>query len=208
MGVALGRHSAVSLCMSASVMSVLREIPFGGRFHRPHGRDMTFEEAIDRTRDPLILFHERNGSPIRDIVTGRVHVVQYNYSSQLDLNISMIRNFVDHRENWTRETEDYVESERNFAKNLFTILCYVKRNIDWREGAKPPIDRDAYEALLECYDFEPFRKYWSRRKKMRAMGYVNTIKLYYDTVNTDRQDEMLHQIQRDNALSLFTGVVN
>ena len=131
--------------LSASVMSVLREIPFGGRFHRPRGPDMTFEEAIDRTSDPLILFHERNGSPIRDIVVGRVHVVQYNQSSQLDLNISMIRNFVEHRENWTREVEDYIESEKNFAKNLFTILCYVKRNIDWHEGAKPPIDRNGYE---------------------------------------------------------------
>ena len=43
---------------------------------------------------------------------------------------------------------------------------------------------------------------------MRAVGYVNTIKLYYDTVNTDRQEEMLHQIQRDNNLTLFTGIVN
>ena len=157
----MGRHSAVSLCMSAFVMSVLREIPFGGRFHRPRVRDITFEEAIGRTRDPLILFHERNGSPIRDIVTGRVHVVQYNYSSQLDLNIAMIRNFIGHRENWTREAEDHVESERNFAKNLFTILCYVKRNIDWREGGKPPIDRDAYVALMECCDFEPFQRHWN-----------------------------------------------
>ena len=189
-------------------MSVLREIPFSGRFHRPRVRDFTFEEAMDRTRDPLILFHERNGSPIRDIVTGRVHVVQYNYSSQLDLNIAMIRNFIEHRENWTREAEDHVESERNFAKNLFTILCYVKRNIDWREGGKPPIDRDAYEALIECCDFEPFQRHWGRRKKMRARGYKNTIKFYYETVNTDRQEEMLHQIQRDNVLSLFTGIVN
>ena len=189
-------------------MSVLREIPFGGRFHRPRVRDFTFEEAMDRTRDPLILWHEQRGSPIRDIVVGRVHVVQYNQSSQLDLNISMIRNFVDHRENWTREKEDYVESERNFAKSLFTLLCYVKRNIDWREGGKPPIDRCAYEALMECYNFEPFRRHWSRRKKLRAIGYVNTIKLYFDTVNTDRQEEMLHQLQRENDLTIFTGVVN
>ena len=189
-------------------MSVLREIPFGGRFHRPRVRDFTFEESIDRTRDPLILWHEQRGSPIRDIVTGRVHVVQYSQSSQLDLNIAMIRNFIGYRENWTREAEDYEESEKNFAKSLFTVLCYVKRNIDWREGGKPPIDRNAYEALIEGYDFEPFRKYWGRRKKMRALGYMNTIKLYYDTVNTDKQEEMLHQIQRDNNLSLFTGVVN
>ena len=189
-------------------MSVLREIPFGGRFHRPRVRDFTFEESIDRTRDPLILWHEQRGSPIRDIVTGRVHVVQYSQSSQLDLNIAMIRNFIGHRENWTREKEDYEESERNFAKSLFTLLCYVKRNIDWREGGKPPIDRCAYDALIECYNFEPFQRHWSRRKKMRAIGYVNTIKLYYDTVNTDRQEEMLHQIQRDNNLTIFTGVVN
>ena len=109
-------------------MSVLREIPFGGRFHRPRVRDFTFEESIDRTRDPLILWHEQRGSPIRDIVTGRVHVVQYSQSSQLDLNIAMIRTFIGYRENWTREKEDYVESEENFAKSLFTILCYVKRN--------------------------------------------------------------------------------
>ena len=75
-------------------------------------------------------------------------------------------------------------------------------------GGKPPIDRCAYEALMECYDFEPFHKHWSRRKKLRALGYMNTIKLYYDTVNTDRQEEMLHQIQRDNNLTLFTGIVN
>ena len=43
---------------------------------------------------------------------------------------------------------------------------------------------------------------------MRAHGYVNTIKLYFDTVNTDRQEEMLHQLQRNNTLTLFTGVVN
>ncbi len=188
-------------------MSVLREIPFGGRFHRPRGRDFPFEEAIDRTSDPLILFHERNGSPIRDIVIGRVHLVQFTQSSQLDLNISMIRNFIDHRENWTREAEDYLESERNFAKNLFTVLCYVKRNIDWREGGKPPVDRNGYEALRECCEFEPFQKHWSRRKRMRAVGYKNTIKFYYDTVNMDRQEEMLHQIQRNNELT-FTGVVN
>ena len=189
-------------------MSVMREIPFGGRFQRPRRPDFTFEEAMDRSNDSLILWHEQRGSPIRDIVTGRVHVVQYIQSSQLDLNVAMIRNFVNHRENWTREVDDYTESEANFAKSLFIVLCYVKRNIDWREGGKPPIDRDPYEALVECYDFEPFRKYWSRRKRMRALGYINTIKLYYDRVNTDKQEEMLHQIQRNNNLSLFTGVVN
>ena len=108
-----------------SVMSVLREIPFGGRFHRPRVRDFTFEESIDRTRDPLILWHEQRGSPIRDIVTGRVHVVQYSQSSQLDLNIAMIRNFIGYRENWTREKEDYEESEEELCKKL--VHCAVLR---------------------------------------------------------------------------------
>ena len=188
-------------------MSVLREIPFGGRFHRHRYPDFTFEEAIDRTSDPLILVHERESSPIRDIVIGLVHVVQYSQSSQLDLNISLIKNFIENRENWTREAEDYVESERNFAKNLFTILCYVKRNIDWSVGGKPPIDRDAYETLMQCYEFEPFQKHWSRGKKMRALGYKNTIGFYYDTVNLDSQAQMLHRLQRENDL-LYTGIVN
>ena len=151
-------------------MAALREIPFGGRFHRPRGPDLTFEEAMDRTDDPLIIQHEREGSPIRDIVIGRVHVVQFTQSSQLDLNISIIRNFLGHRENWTREAADYLDSEKNFDKNLFTMLCYVKRNTDWNVGGKPPIDRDAYEALMECYDFEPFWRHWSRRRRVREIG--------------------------------------
>ena len=60
---------------------------------------------------------------------------------------------------------------------------------------------------MECYNFEPFQKYWSRRKKIRAVGYANTIRFYYDSVNLDGQAEMLHQIQRENQLS-YTGVVN
>ena len=60
---------------------------------------------------------------------------------------------------------------------------------------------------MKCYDFEPFRRHWSHRKRMRAVGYRNTIKFYYDTVNLDGQPEMLHQIQREDELS-YTGVVN
>ena len=120
-------------------MAILREIPFGGHFHRPRYREMSFEEAMDRTNDPLILKFECGGSPIHDIVIGSVHVVQYSRSSQLDLNISMIRNFIESRENWTREAEDYLDSEKNFAKALFSILCSVKRNIDWSVGESHPL---------------------------------------------------------------------
>ena len=188
-------------------MSVLRELPHGGRFHRHRYPYFTFEEAMDRTNDPLVLRYEREGSPIRDIAVGRVHVTQFRQSGQLDLVISLIRNFIESRENWTLEAEDYMESEKNFAKSLFTVLCYVKRNIDWSVGGKPPIDRDAYEALMQCCDFEPFRKHWSRGKKMRALGYKNMIKFYYETVNLDSQVQMLHRLQRENGL-IYTGIVN
>ena len=188
-------------------MSVLREIPFGGRFHRPRYPDMSFEEAMDVTNDPVVLVSEREGSPIRDIAIGRVYVTQFYRSSQLDLVIGLIRNFVDGRENWTREPEDYMVSEKNFAKSLFTVLCYVKRNIDWSVGGKPPIDREAYERLMECYDFEIFQKHWSRRKRMRAVGYRNTIKFYYDTVNLDCQAQMHHRLLRENDLT-YTEAVN
>ena len=51
-------------------MAVLSEIPHGGRFHRPRYREMSFEEAMDRTNEPLILEFERGGSPTRDIIIG------------------------------------------------------------------------------------------------------------------------------------------
>ena len=124
---------------------------------------------MDRTSDPLVLLHEREGSPIRDIAVGRVYVTQFRQSSQL---------------------------EKNFAKSLFTVLCYVKRNIDWSVGGKPPVDRDAYDALMQCCDFEPFQKYWSRGKKMRAVGYKNT-------VNLDSQAQMLHRLQRERPPPLY-----
>ena len=90
--------------------------------------------------------------------------------------------------------------EEDFAGNLFNILVSPKRNIDWSVGGRAPIDRDSYEVLNKCYDFELFKKHWSRRKKRRAEGYVNAIKLYYDTVNLDRQEEMQQEIMRNDTL--------
>ena len=78
--------------------------------------------------------------------------------------------------------------------------CCVKRNIDWSVGGKPLIDRDVYELLMKCYDFEPFQKHWSRRKKMRAVGYMNTINFYFETVSRESQAQMRHQIDRDDGL--------
>ena len=36
---------------------------------------------------------------------------------------------------------------------------------------------------------------------------MNTVVFYYEKVNLDRQEEMLHQIQRNNELT-YTGIVN
>ena len=51
---------------------------------------------------------------------------------------------------------------------------------------------------MKCYEFEPFQKHWSRRKKIRALGYKNSISFYYDTFNQEGQVEMRHQIDRND----------
>ena len=58
-------------------MAALRELPHGGRFHMPRYSDLSFEEAMDRTNDPLIKHHERRGFPMRDMVTGRVNIGRF-----------------------------------------------------------------------------------------------------------------------------------
>ena len=80
------------------------------------------------------------------------------------------------------------------------VLVCVKRNLDWSPGGKPPIDRNTYEVLVRCYEFEHFRKHWSQRKKMRAVGYKNTISFYYDTLNQEGQAEIRHQTDRNDEL--------
>ena len=91
--------------------------------------------------------------------------------------------------------------EKNFAKDVFNVLCCVKRNIDWSAGGKPPIDRHSYELLMECYDFEPLQKHWSRRKTITIVGYRSTIDFYFKTVNQESQTQMRHQIDRDDELT-------
>ena len=104
------------------------------------------------------------------------------------------------RKNCTRGKDRYDKTEQNFAKNLFNVLVCVKRNLDWSPGRKPPIDRDTYDLLMRSYEFQPFRKHWSQRKKMRAVRYKNTISFCYDTFNQEGQAEMRHQIDRNDEL--------
>ena len=177
-----------------------RDLPYG-RFRMPRYPDLSFEEAMDRTNDPLVQRHERRGFPMRDMLTGRANVVRFYQSSEIEVLVNVIQTFINGRVNWKRGKAKYEEMETNFAKNLFNILCCVKMNIDWSVGGEPPIDRQTYQLPMECYDFEPFQKHWSRRKKLRAHGYKNTIDFYFKTVNLDSQAEMRHKIDRDDALT-------
>ena len=189
-----------------SVMA-LRELPYG-RFRIPRYPDLTYENAMDRIDEPWVRDYKRRGFPIRDMLTGRVNIVRFHQSSQLEIIINQIYVFFEHeRENWTREKDQYDTMEQNFAKNLFNVLVCVKRNLDWSPGGKSPIDRGTYEVLVRCYEFEPFRKYWSQRKKMTAVGYKNTITFYYDTFNQEGQAEMRHQTDRNDEL-IYTERLN
>ena len=117
----------------------------------PRYPDLSYEEAMDRTKDPLVQYHERHGFPMRDMLTGRVNVGRFYQSSQLEVLTNVIHTFTFGIENWTRGRQQCIEMERNFANNLFNVLYCVKWNIDWRVGGKPPIDRDVYELLMKCY---------------------------------------------------------
>ena len=178
----------------------LQEIPFGRTRPSPRYLDLTYENSLDRTREDWIVGYERHGVPIRDILTGRMRLTRFRRCGQLQLAITIMTVFIDVKENWTRSLERYVKMEENFAMNLFNILVYVKRNINWSVGARPPIDRDSYERLKQCCAYEPFKKYWSSRKKRRAIGYLNTIEFYYNTVNLDQQEKMHHQIIQNDIL--------
>ena len=88
------------------------------------------------------------------------------------------------------------------ARNLYNVICTVKLNIDYREGAKPPIDRKSFYKLMLCWEFVPFQEHLSASKQRRAKRHLGVIQFYYDTVNTDGQAEMSHQIERENQLRI------
>ena len=100
----------------------LRDLPYG-RFRMPRYPDLSFEEAMDRTNDPLVQRHERRGFPMRDMLTGRANVVRFYQSSQLEVPTNVIQTFINRRENWTRGKARYWEMEKNFAKDLFNKIC-------------------------------------------------------------------------------------
>ena len=184
--------------LSALSVMTLREIPFG---LNPRVRVYTREEVMDRRNDRWILEYERDGVRIRNILAGRVRVTGLSTSSHLHIVIELIYTFFDQeRENWTRFKHRYMRMERNMAMNLYNAICAVKLNIDWREGAKPPIDRNSFYKLMLCWEFEPFYQHLSESKQRRARRHLGAIQFYYDTLNTDGQEEMQHQIEREDNL--------
>ena len=140
--------------MYARFVMALREIPFGRIRPTPRYLDLMFEEAFDRTREDWIVEYERHGVPIRDILMGRMRLARFRRCGQIQLAINIMGAFSWAKENWTSRPQHFERMEENFARNLFNILVYVNRNIDWSVGGRPPIDRDSYETLKDCCDYE------------------------------------------------------
>ena len=158
---------------------------------------------MDRRNDRWILKYEHDGVRIRDILAGRVRVTGLSTSSHLHMVIELIYTFFDQeRENWTRFKHRYMCMERNMAMNLYNAIWAVKLNIDFREGAKSPIDRRSFYKLMLCWEFEPFYQHLSASKQRRARRHLELIQFYYETVNTDGQEEISHQIEREDQLRI------
>ena len=146
--------------------------------------------------DPdFIRVKEENNIPLRGILAGHVTVRHFGASTQLHIVIGQMHHFCElHRENWTRSKRRYLKVEKRFARSLWNVLYAVKINVTNRHVTKPPIDRNSFEKLVICYDFEPFHKYWSRERKLTAERYMKTIKFYYQC-HYASQEEMWTQIQ-------------
>ena len=181
-------------------MSVLRELnPHA--VHVPRYRITTLREAIENLDETWVRTYEGSGVPIRGILSGRISIQRFGESSQLEIVINQIYYFFDvERENWERSKRRYGWIERNFAKNFYNAIISIKANIDWNRGAKPPVDRDTFDKLALCYEFAPFHRHWSQRQKRTAKRQMETITFYYKWFNRETQEEMRHQIDRDDSL--------
>ena len=122
--------------------------------------------------------------------------------SNLEVMIDLIFMFLDQeRENWTWWKHRYSRMEKNFAKNLYNATIAVRYNINWHnKGAKPPIDRKSFYKLMLWWRFEPFHRHLRERRKRTAQRRINVINFYYETFNQEGQEEMRHQIDRDDRL--------
>ena len=93
-----------------------------------------------------------------------------------------------------------------FAKNLYDAIVAIRQNIDWHnKGAKPPVDRLMFYKLMVSWEFEPFNQHLRLSQQRAAQRHLNVIEFFYETFNQEGQEEMRHQLDRDNNLrNVFT----
>jgi len=150
--------------------------------------------------EDFVRVEEENNVPLRGILAGHVVVRYFGASTQLQIMIGQMHHFCKlHWENWTHSKKRYLRVERRFARSLWNVLYAVKINVTNCHVTKPPIDRDTFNKLDLCYDFEPIHQYWSHRRKLTAEQYMNAIKFYYQ-VHHASQEEMWAQIQAINDI--------
>ena len=179
----------------------LRELPRSA-VHVPRRRDLTYEEASDLVAERWIFDFEQAGVAIRDVLAGRVEVGRFAKSSHLEFMVDLIFTFFDkERENWTCWKSRYARMEKVFARNLFNAIIAVRHNIDWfSAGARPPVDRLTFDKLMLCWGFEPFHQHLKPRQRRAAQSHIDVIEFYYMTFNQEGQEEMRHQLYRDDVL--------
>ena len=51
-----------------------------------------------------------------------------------------------------------------------------------------------------CWGFEPFHEHLTERRKRTAQRHISEVNFYYETFNQEGQEEMRHQIDRDDRL--------
>ena len=170
--------------------------------HVPRRRDLSYEEACDEINENWVFEYEQAGVAIRDVLAGRVEVSRFAKSSELDFMVNLIFTFFDkERENWTRWKSRYARMEKVFARNLFNAIIAIRVNLDWfSAGAKPPVDRITFTQLMMCWGFEPFHQHLKPRQRRLAQSHIEVIEFYYMTFNQEGQEEMRHQLDRDDTL--------
>ena len=169
--------------------------------HTPRFPEFTYEEAIHTVEDAWFNVYERDGFPIRDLLAGNRYFVRYSESSQLEVMLHQIYFFLDEqRENWTRSRRRYKSIEKAFSRTLYNATIAIRKNLDQDLTVKPPVDRITCLRLMVCWEFEPFKKHLTRKKRKTAERYLKAIKFYYEQHNRPDQSAMRRMIDADDKL--------
>lgn len=163
---------------------------------------LPIDQRIDMLSDEWIERGEAQGTPIRDILAGRISVKHFTKTAHLEVCIWQIHYFMDaNRENWTHGKKKYSKYERNFARTLYYAVRAIYKNLIWNLGVKPPIDKITFFRLVICMQFEPFAKYWDERHKKNIKKMMKAVKIYFEQFNIFEQEVVRKMIdQNDNLL--------